>query len=56
MKSITAKEIFKHHPEVKKVFGEVNSGRIATSLTVAQHGNEKSIQEHVKNRGQPNNQ
>lgn len=56
IKSITAKEIFKRHPEVKKELwgGEFWSDGYYVS-SVGQHGNEKSIQEYVKKQGQPEN-
>ena len=34
IKSITAKEVLKHHPEVKKLFGEASFGRMDISLAV----------------------
>ncbi len=51
-KSITAKEIFKLHPEVKqKLWG----GQFWTDgyyiNTVGVHGNEEAIREYVKNQG-----
>jgi len=56
IKSITAKEIFKRHPEVKKDLwgGEFSSDGYFVS-SVGKHGNEKSIQDHVRKQGQPNN-
>ena len=53
IKSITAKEVFKHHSEVKKVLwgGEFWSDGYFVS-SVGQHGNEKSIQAYVKKQGQ----
>ena len=55
IKSITAKEIFKRHPEVKKILwgGEFWSDGYFVG-SVGQHGNEKSIQNYVKKQGQPN--
>ena len=57
LKSITAREIFKIHPEVKqKLWG----GNIWTSgyyvNTVGQYGNEKIISEYVKNQRKVYNQ
>lgn len=52
IKSITAREIFKRHPEVKKVLW---GGQLWTSgyylNTVGQYGNEHMIQEYVKRQG-----
>ncbi len=52
IKSITAREIFKIHPEVKKMLW---GGQIWTSgyyiNTVGQYGNEKVIREYVENQG-----
>lgn len=52
IKSITAREIFKTHPEVKKMLW---GGHIWTSgyyiNTVGQYGNEKVIREYVENQG-----
>ncbi len=55
IKSITAKEIFKRHPEVKQILwgGEFWSDGYFVS-SVGQHGNEKSIQAYVKKQGQSN--
>ncbi|MGD0230735.1 MAG: IS200/IS605 family transposase [Syntrophorhabdales bacterium] len=51
-KSITAKEIFLRHPEVKKVLW---GGKFWTSgfyaNTVGQYGNEKAIRDYVKRQG-----
>jgi len=51
-KSITAKELFKRHPEVKK---KLWGGKLWTSgyyiNTVGQFGNEKVIANYVKNQG-----
>ena len=52
VKSITAKEIFKRHPEVKKQLwgGEFwTKGYFVNS--VSRHGNEKTIQSYVKSQG-----
>ena len=52
MKSITAREIFKRCPEVKK---QLWGGHLWTSGyfvgTVGKHGNEKMIENYVKNQG-----
>jgi REP element-mobilizing transposase RayT len=52
IKSITAKEIFKHHPEVKKLLW---GGKFWTSgfylNTVGQYGNETVIKKYVKDQG-----
>jgi len=52
IKSITAREIFRVHPEVKKLLW---GGQIWTSgyyiNTVGQYGNEKVIREYVENQG-----
>ena len=52
IKSITAKTIFKHHPEVKKLLW---GGKFWTSgfylNTVGQYGNETIIKEYVKGHG-----
>ena len=52
IKSITAKEIFKHHPEVKKLLW---GGKFWTSgfylNTVGQYGNETIIKKYVKDHG-----
>jgi putative transposase len=56
IKNITAKEVFKRHPEVKKILwggGEFWSDGYFVG-SVGQHGNEKSIQNYVKKHGQPN--
>ncbi|TSC85445.1 MAG: transposase IS200-family protein [Microgenomates group bacterium Gr01-1014_7] len=51
-KSITAREIFKAHPEVKQMLW---GGQFWTDgyyiNTVSQHGNEEIIREYVKNQG-----
>lgn len=56
IKSITAKEVFKRHREVKKELwgGEFWSDGYYVS-SVGQYGNEKSIQEYIKKQGQPDN-
>jgi len=52
IKSITAREIFRLHPEAKKMLW---GGQIWTSgyyiNTVGQYGNEKVIREYVENQG-----
>jgi len=55
-KSITAKQMFKRHPEVKKDLwgGEFWADGYFVS-SVGQHGNEKSIQDYVKKQGKPDN-
>ncbi len=52
IKSFTAKEIFKKHPEVKKILwgGEFWSDGYFVN-TVSKFGTEKSISEYVKNQG-----
>lgn len=52
IKSITAKEIFKRHPEVKTILwgGEFWSDGYFVG-SVGQHGNEKSVQNYVKRQG-----
>jgi len=52
IKSITAKEIFRLHPELKKKLwgGEFWTKGFYVS-TVGRHGDENSIQEYVKNQG-----
>ena len=51
-KSITAKEIFKRHPEVKQMlWGGKFWTRAYYINTVSQHGNEKTIANYVKNQG-----
>ena len=51
-KSITAREIFKRHPEVKK---KLWGGHVWTSgyymNTVGQYGNEKVIKEYIEKQG-----
>jgi REP element-mobilizing transposase RayT len=56
IKSITAKEIFSKHPEVKKKLwgGEFWSDGYFVS-TVSKHGNESVISEYVRNQGTENN-
>jgi REP element-mobilizing transposase RayT len=52
LKSITAREIFKRRPEVKK---QLWGGNLWTSgyfvSTVGRHGNEKIIEDYVKSQG-----
>lgn len=52
VKSITARQIFSDHPEVKK---KLWGGQFWTSgyyvNTVGQHGNEQTIKEYVRNQG-----
>ena len=52
IKSITAKEIFKRHPEVKKQLwgGEFWSKGFYVN-TVGKHGDENTIQNYVKSQG-----
>ena len=52
IKSITAKQIFEKHPEVKKQLwgGEFWSDGYYVS-TVGQHGNEETIMNYVRNQG-----
>ena len=53
IKSITAKEIFKRHKEVKtKLWGGEFWTKGYFINTVGQYGNEKTITEYVKNQGQ----
>ena len=56
IKSITAKQMFKSHPEIKKDLwgGKFWSDGYFVS-SVGQHGNEKSIQDYVKKQGKPDN-
>ena len=53
IKSITAKELFKSHPEIKKT--ELWGGNLWTSgyyaNTVSKYNNEKAIQDYVQNQG-----
>ena len=53
LKSITAREIFKRNPEVKKALwgGEIWTDGYYVS-TVSQHGNEEVITKYIKNQGQ----
>ncbi len=52
VKSITAKEIFKIHPEVKeKLWGGEFWTKGFYVDTVGRHGNEDNIQEYVKAQG-----
>ncbi len=52
VKSITARELFRTHPEIKKFLW---GGKFWTSgyyiNTVGQHGNEATIRQYVKNQG-----
>jgi putative transposase len=52
VKSLTAREIFRRVPGVKKVLwgGEFWTGRYFVN-TVGQHGNEETIKNYVKNQG-----
>ena len=52
LKSITAKEIFKRHPEVKKLLwgGEFWSKGYFIS-TVGKHGDEQTLKNYVRNQG-----
>lgn len=57
IKSITAREIFKVHPEIKKILwgGSLwSSGFYAN--TVGQYGNEEMIRRYVKNQGKEYNE
>jgi len=52
LKSITAKQLFQQHPEIKtKLWGENfwTSGYYAN--TVVQYGNEEVIREYIENQG-----
>jgi len=52
VKSITAKEIFKQHPEVKeKLWGGEFWTKGLYVNTVGRHGGENSIQAYVKSQG-----
>lgn len=52
VKSITAKEIFKHHPEVKqKLWGGEFWSKGYYVNTVGRHGDENTIQNYVKSQG-----
>ena len=53
IKSITAREVFKLHPEIKKELwgGEFWSDGYFSS-TVGKHGNEDTIANYIKNQGQ----
>jgi len=51
-KSITAREIFKKHPEVKKILWGGNFWTSGYYInTVGKHGNEEVIRNYVKNQG-----
>jgi putative transposase len=53
LKSVTAREVFKEVPEVKKkLWGGEFWGKGYFVNTVGQHGSEKMIAEYVKNQGQ----
>ena len=52
VKSITAKEIFKRHPEVKsKLWGGEFWSKGFYVNTVGKHGNESTVQNYVKSQG-----
>lgn len=52
VKSITAKEIFKRHPEVKsKLWGGEFWSKGSYVNTVGKHGDENTIQNYVKSQG-----
>lgn len=52
VKSITAKEIFKRHPEVKqKLWGGEFWSKGFYVNTVGKHGDENTIQAYVKSQG-----
>ena len=52
VKSITAKEIFKKHPEVKKqLWGGAFWSKGFYVNSVGRHGDENTIQEYVKSQG-----
>ena len=55
VKSITAREVFTKHPEVKRQLwgGEFWSKGFYVN-TVGRHGDENTIQEYVKNQGREN--
>ena len=54
IKSITAKEIFKQHPEVKKILwgSEFRSDGYFVG-SVGEHGNEQMIRKYVQQQGDP---
>ena len=55
IKSITAKQIYKQHPEVKKFLWGGNIWTMGYYInTVGQYGNLKMITNYVKNQGIPN--
>ena len=55
IKSITAKRIFKYHPEVKEFLWGGNIWTMGYYInTVGQYGNLKMLQNYVKNQGIPN--
>ena len=52
IKSITAKQLFKKHPEIKEILWGQNFWTSGYYInTVGQHGNEDTIQSYVKNQG-----
>jgi REP element-mobilizing transposase RayT len=54
IKSITAKHLFQHHPEVKTFLWGGNFWTMGYYInTVGQYGNLKMIQNYVKNQGHP---
>ena len=54
IKSMTAKQIYKHHPEVKKFLWGGNIWTMGYYInTVGQYGNLKMLQNYVKNQGIP---
>lgn len=50
IKSLTAREIFKRCPHVKKNYGPVNIGAMA--ILQGRHGNEDTVRSYVHNQGQ----
>lgn len=55
IKSITAREIYRTHPEVKEFLWGGNIWTMGYYVnTVGQYGNLKMIQNYVKNQGTPN--
>ena len=57
IKSITAREVFRRHPDVKK---ELWGGELWTDgffvATIGEGGNRDVIREYIKNQGQPDDQ
>ena len=52
IKSITAKELFKQHPEIKKILWGQHFWTSGYYMnTVGQHGNEDTIKKYVQNQG-----